>query len=918
MLFLPLILLQASGPAPDAPPCAACVAWEVTTAQAEALLATTEPLDGVEVLLRPAMDGADPEMLLRGLAARGARTGLIVSDVRATPRGASVAGRILIDLRDRTDDLDRLAFEVKRLATEIRAGNPKAEIGIETGPGMLEPIDKRGVGAYLDYLVGAPTLNGPQRRGGLPVWIRKTPLRSVEGYLDGAPRVLLAPDDGVRTILAMRALAEVLPEGLTPLDAVTVSCPEDQGGCESRVFLHPRTLDAIAIVTPRGPVRQVAVNPGAKTIHLVPLSDPAAPGGSVLTKRPGASGVFDVPSGPGPFVLRIAGWSGGGKDRFAADVEVVGERTLTVEEIVARHQAAAARQRRDVGRSISSGSLVATFEAPGLAAPMTLTSDVVVYEDGGQREIEQRSLRLNGVEYAGDATGVPRLPLLEPERVTSPPLAITLDDAYRYRLEGRETALGQDCYVLGFEPRSPARPLFRGRAWIAARGFAMVRTETVQTGLRGPIVSSRQRDDFTPVPVGDGVAWLPSRSEIHQVYEGPGHRTPIDRVLALTRLEANPEDFAARRAAAHASPSVMVADTPSGLRYLRRAADAAATAGAEPRRETAGTGGRVRTMALGVLVDPNIGRPLPFAGVSYVDFDFLRTGAQVNGFFGGVFGQIAWTVPSLGGSRWQAHGSGFAVLASYNDRAFRGGVERYEENLKQRPARLALGVARPLWGQARLRLGYELDYTRLGRADTTAAEFVVPVSPVVHGIRVGLEAQRGPWSAEAWWNGAVRQRWAAWGWSASEPAGTAFQRFGASAARSFVLSPRAVARVEAAWMGGRGLDRFSRYGFDGFRNTLRGYPTATVRYDRGGIARGALAWNAARKVRLDAFLDAARARDPGIGPQSRTYVGVGAGLEAPLPLRALASVEWGYGFQARGRAGETGTHVVRVTAYKIF
>jgi len=194
----------------------------------------------------------------------------------------------------------------------------------------------------------------------------------------------------------------------------------------------------------------------------------------------------------------------------------------------------------------------------------------------------------------------------------------------------------------------------------------------------------------------------------------------------------------------------------------------------------------------------------------------------------------------------------------------------------------------------------------------------VPVSPLVHGIRVGLEAHGGPWSAEAWWNGAVRQRWEAWGFSGSEPGGAAFQRFGASAARSFVLSPRAVARVDAAWMGGRGLDRFSRYGFDGFQNTLRGYPTATVRYDRGGVVRGALTCNAARKVRLDGFLDAARVRDPGIDPRSRTYVGVGAGLEAPLPLRALASVEWGYGFQARGRSGQQGAHVVRVTAYKVF
>ena len=35
-------------------------------------------------------------------------------------------------------------------------------------------------------------------------------------------------------------------------------------------------------------------------------------------------------------------------------------------------------------------------------------------------------------------------------------------------------------------------------------------------------------------------------------------------------------------------------------------------------------------------------------------------------------------------------------------------------------------------------------------------------------------------------------------------------------------------------------------------------------------------------------------------------------------LQALAAVEWGYGFQGRGRSGQTGTQVLRITAYKTF
>jgi hypothetical protein len=119
-------------------------------------------------------------------------------------------------------------------------------------------------------------------------------------------------------------------------------------------------------------------------------------------------------------------------------------------------------------------------------------------------------------------------------------------------------------------------------------------------------------------------------------------------------------------------------------------------------------------------------------------------------------------------------------------------------------------------------------------------------------------------------------------------------------------------------MGGHGLDRFSRFGFDAFDNRLRGYPSAGLRFDRGVVLRTAGTWNAAPGIRLDAFADTAFARDPGFGTGLRRYSGVGAGVETPLPGRMLLSAEWGFGFQGRDRDGGRGTHVVRVTAYKIF
>ena len=615
-------------------------------------------------------------------------------------------------------------------------------------------------------------------------------------------------------------------------------------------------------------------------------------------------------------------------DQPAEDVQVVAPRRLSVEEIVARHQATAARQAALIERSIATGTLTITFEAPGFAAPVTVSSETIVYAGADHTDLEQRDIRVNGVEFRG--AGVPRLPIIEPERAAAPPLAITLTNVYRYELAGEEVRDGRRCYVVAFEPASAegsrqagnnGRSLFRGRAWITSDNFAMARVAATQTGLRGAIVSSEQIDEFREAAPG---VWLLVRSEIRQLYEGAGHRTPIVRVLAIARQEVNPPDFDTRRAAAYASRNVMLRDTPDGYRYLTRTRPSSAGppgAAIQPVVAVGGRAERIRTLAGGVIIDPNISQPLPFAGLSYVDFDLFDTGAQLNAFLGGTYGQLALSVPSLGGSRWQLGARAFGIASAYNDRAFVDGLERYDQNIEQRPAHAAAWLVRPLTTRMSLRVGYDLDYTHFARGGGTAADFVVPPSQVVHGARVALDVQRGGWTMSAWWNPARRQHWRAWGMPAGgayEDAHRDFQRFGVSASRATVITPAVLAKIEAAWMSGRDLDRFSRYAFGSFDNRLRGYPSALIRYDRGGVVRTVLTWAPGGFVRLDGFLDSALVRDAAYGGRTRSYTGAGAALEAPAPFGTLVAIEWGYGFRGVNADGRLGTHVVRVSAFKVF
>ena len=177
----------------------------------------------------------------------------------------------------------------------------------------------------------------------------------------------------------------------------------------------------------------------------------------------------------------------------------------------------------------------------------------------------------------------------------------------------------------------------------------------------------------------------------------------------------------------------------------------------------------MRTVALGVIVDPNISTPLPFAGLSYIDFNLFGTGTQVNAFFGGTYGQLAISVPSLGGTRWQLAGRAFGIASSYNDRAFVDGREHYEWNISQRPAHAAAWVLRPLSARLTMRAGYELDYTGFDESDSTAPTFTVPAAQVAHGLRLALEGQWNGWTSSIWWVGARRSGWRPWGDGAAHP-----------------------------------------------------------------------------------------------------------------------------------------------------
>jgi hypothetical protein len=586
-----------------------------------------------------------------------------------------------------------------------------------------------------------------------------------------------------------------------------------------------------------------------------------------------------------------------GEAHAAHHEDVVAEAEPSAAELLVRHQAAIARREHTGPRLVSRGLHVVVFEVPGLSAPVTLDSQVTLEESPGRRSVAHRELRMNGLALGH----VPRLPLLGGEGAGPAPLGLTVDEAFAYRALGRERRDGLPTFVLGFRPRARA-DLPSGRAWLHAGSFELVRLETVWPGRQGPFVSTRQVEERRPH--GPGGRWVTTRILVDQVYDAAGHRTPVHRELRLSRHE---------EPTGNALPTAVEVQVPLAPPASVLAA-AVAPAGDMPRPSS-----RVRTVAAGVLLDPGIDRPLPFVGGSWAELDLLGTGTQLQAQLGGAFARMAWTVPELGSPRWQLRAEGAVALVEYNDRAFRDGVERYDENLRQRPARATVLLERRLGGRVRARVGYELGFTRLRAGAGTGPTFRLPRSPLSHGLRAELHGERGPWSALGWTVAARRASWRAWGYEGGEGEAPARDslRGGVSLSRLVLARPRAQARLQVEAMGGRGLDRFNRFGFDALENRLQGYATNALRHEGAVVVRAAVSATPSPRLRLAAFADGARVRASSARDGAGSHGGAGLSLETPVGPLVLAA-EWARSLAAPFREGPAGRDVVRLTLFGAF
>ncbi len=570
--------------------------------------------------------------------------------------------------------------------------------------------------------------------------------------------------------------------------------------------------------------------------------------------------------------------------------DVSAERQLTVGEIISRHQQQQLAQDRLVRNYVADARMRQYFRPTETDPGYDIGTEnrYFVADDGV--EWEELSFAVNGRRWTDNR---PSFPMLQPEKVLSLPLQLRFDEGYRYRLQGIERVDGFDCYELRFEPVRDDPSLYRGTVWIDRKTFARIRVHGQQGGLRGMVVSNEETLRYAPVAtIGNQPVFLLRSMNGSQNMLIAGRTKRLDKAVEFSEFKVNAEDFGEARTTARRGDRIMYRETPGGLRYyVKRDGERVVSD-----RPTDG----VKAMAMGLIVDPSYAFPLPIFGINYVDFSFGNPDTQLAMLFAGVLAAGNIQHPQFGSKRVDASVDFFAIAAPSSERLYAPDGELESERVLTWPLSTGLNLGWRATPFQTFSLQYQLRFDGYVRDTTTSESFALPSSTVTNGIGGQWEYNRHGYSVMLNGSWFTRASWEPWGLEQADggrlSTPRSYSKFTASVSRDFFIDALQKVHVNAAWFGGRDLDRFVKYQFGLFDATrIHGVPAA-VRFGELAMARGSYSINVFDQYRLDVFLEHAWGRDGGDDREWQLIPGIGAAFNLPAPwntiLRADVGKSW--------------------------
>jgi hypothetical protein len=777
-------------------------------------------------------------------------------------------------------DAERFNYAVKRLSSIFRSGSPEGQVALDSAQ-ALDAEAREELAPYVDAVVlragqAAPAestqrvwvLTAPSEPGGAAAAalaaLETFPQSTLVAVLGGSNAVSAAEVDTLarmqqyltadasRDPTATRVLRKdgAKVEALRVFDAKTfmpvVLLPQDPAGAVS-IDLEGGPFEKAAVENLASGVRRDFELKGAKTLTL------------------------DLSKGPLAVALQPVARKDAGT---RAAVEVGATRGLTADEIIAHERAWDAGQREKTRTYIAAMDTSLRFRVAQLATSIDLTiRGPYFFQQGKSSDWAWEEFFLNGVKWKGRT--IPKLPILQPDKVTTLPLDIRLSEEYAYALDGETRIEGRPAYRVEFRPRSTvgSKPIYRGTAWIDKETFALLRRESIQLNMKGDTLSNVQTEYYREVPGAPGVV-LPLEIRGEQVFSTAGRTTAIQRAVVMSNVVVNPENFEARLQETYASKSQMVRDTDDGLRYL--VPDPAKPA--ERLVENKLTRKSLMGIA-GVFYERAQDYPFPLLGLQYFNFDMWGKNKQLSVFFAGALLFANYTDPALFGTRFDLGADVFGVAIPFTETNYRNGIEVRSERIKQLPESFQINMGHPFGPYFKASLILSTEWDNYQRDSDTGPQFVTPVDTFTNGVGARLNWNEDGYNIAV--NGGYysRSQWRPWGDPATsnyDPRQKDYWKYAVDVTKGFYFADFRKLFVHLAYLDGQDLDRFSQWDFGPFStNGLEGFPGGSVLAQRAVQANISYGVNIENVVRFELEYDQALVTNRPAGYDNTYFSGVG-------------------------------------------
>ncbi len=576
------------------------------------------------------------------------------------------------------------------------------------------------------------------------------------------------------------------------------------------------------------------------------------------------------------YVLVVARAPAGG-DRLFEQVSVTGRAGLRVEEIIARWQTAREAERALLDNYSVPCFLVLHFELTNLSMAFDVALELDQFWDRtGVNDWVQTEFRVNGVKLRrGQAFPLPQL---EPDKVVTKPLELRIDEQYIYELLGTDTVDGRVCYVVGIRPEGASESLYSGKIWIDGVDFRQVRLLLEQRDGKNNVAAHVETQTYSRVKDLRGREFtLISAIDAEDQVNIAGRSVTLEKRYRFGAYRVNTDDFPARLAAARASNDPMFRDTEEGLRSLKRQ-------GGELVIEPA-TSKVIKAALGGVLYDGGRTYPVPLAGVSWVDFDFRKTGTQLSAFFAGPLFVADLSRQVNKSFRWGVDLSLSALPNTFAE--YQGSEELTGRRIRNFQQWIGGLLNWQVTSALAVSTQFDVYHDLYQATDQTDPAYRVPASGITLANYGEAKYAKKGFSAMGAVEHGTRVGWREYGYPGdpTEPVLDNWTRYSIEVSQHLYAGKLARGGISAGYFGGRNLDRFSRYTPSFFeRPAINGLPSGVGAYDEITTLGGYYGFNVLDLAKLQGAYTHAWTRNESEGNALKPFDGLNFSLGVAGPF----------------------------------